>query len=313
MEQQYWARLNNENKGPYTLKELEKLRLKPDDYIWANGFEEWVKYSTVFRAPAKVKSLTSRIFTPILIICLIILYAYLAKIINRPPTEEFQGLENSVTPDNKTEPLKQTLTKPNVITYGDEVKAKYDFVDKISEGLAVVVKDNKYGFINSRGVEVITPQFEYAGSFSNGLADVSLKYKRGYINKKGEVAIGLGKYRTTRRFSEGLAAVQTYDFRWGFINTKGELIIEPFYEDVRDFHHGRAGVAINAPIPDITGEYGFIDKSGNVVVPLVYLHIKKDYDFVKGVLSAEVMNKNGNREWIDQDGKRMMWESNIEK
>ena len=47
--------------------------------------------------------------------------------------------------------------------------------------------------------------------------------KFGYINKTGNFSIE-PKYKVAKNFSEGLAAVEI-DGKWGFINTKGEIII----------------------------------------------------------------------------------------
>ncbi len=50
---------------------------------------------------------------------------------------------------------------------------------------------------------------------------------------------------------------------WGFINRKGELIIQPNYEFVRRFRHGKAIVKQN-------GKWGVIDKNEKVIIPIKY-------------------------------------------
>jgi len=57
-----------------------------------------------------------------------------------------------------------------------------------------------------------------------------------------------------RYFSEGLAGVQINN-KWGFINKKGEIIVEPKYDKVFNFERGLALVKIN-------GKLGTINKSG---------------------------------------------------
>src|SRR4029079_16166404 len=65
-------------------------------------------------------------------------------------------------------------------------KPEFDLTFNFSEGLALVEKDGKYGFINQAGEMTIEPQFYDAKDFHNGLARVS--YARdgwGYIDKSG--------------------------------------------------------------------------------------------------------------------------------
>lgn len=47
MEKKYWIRINEESKGPYSLKELMDMNIQPNDYIWAQGFENWIKLEDV--------------------------------------------------------------------------------------------------------------------------------------------------------------------------------------------------------------------------------------------------------------------------
>lgn len=63
------------------------------------------------------------------------------------------------------------------------------------------------------------------------------------------------RYRNVRSFSEGLAPVQTTNGRWGFINERQQWIIEPRFEDAREFQSGKAAVRQN-------GKWGFINRKG---------------------------------------------------
>lgn len=74
---------------------------------------------------------------------------------------------------------------------------------------------------------VIQPQFDYVSSFSEGLAAVAIDKKIGYINKVGKIVIPIQLDRA-KDFFEGLAVVKNSDknnFRFGFINKKGEMVI----------------------------------------------------------------------------------------
>lgn len=63
------------------------------------------------------------------------------------------------------------------------------------------------------------------------------------------------RYRNVRSFSEGMAPVQAANGRWGFINEHQEWVIEPRFEDAREFQAGKAAVRQ-------TGKWGFINRKG---------------------------------------------------
>lgn len=63
------------------------------------------------------------------------------------------------------------------------------------------------------------------------------------------------RYRNVRSYSEGLAPVQSTNGRWGFVNERQQWVIQPRFEDAREFQSGKAAVRKN-------GKWGFINKRG---------------------------------------------------
>lgn len=63
---------------------------------------------------------------------------------------------------------------------------KYDEIYSFSEGFAPVVKDGKFGCINTKGEEVIPHIFDAANPFSNGVAVVRIGEKWKYTDKEGK-------------------------------------------------------------------------------------------------------------------------------
>lgn len=63
------------------------------------------------------------------------------------------------------------------------------------------------------------------------------------------------KYRQANSYSEGLAAVQAPNGRWGFVNTNQQWVIPPRFEEVKDFKGGKAPAKMN-------GRWGFINRQG---------------------------------------------------
>ena len=70
------------------------------------------------------------------------------------------------------------------------------------------------------------------------------------------------QYTKGRIFSEGLAAV-SIDGKGGYIDSAGDMIIEPQYDNVGIFSEGLAAVKVNE-------KWGYIDKSGNMFIAFQY-------------------------------------------
>jgi hypothetical protein len=139
------------------------------------------------------------------------------------------------------------------------------------------------GFMDRDGRMVIEPRFGTAGDFSEGLAPVtvtedgSFGYDMdeltgettpfpdapepppawGFINTKGEVVVPM-VYEKALGFREGLAPVRQGG-KWGYIDRQGRMVIGAGFEDARRFRKGIAEVVIG-------GKVAYIDKSGNLVV-----------------------------------------------
>lgn len=63
------------------------------------------------------------------------------------------------------------------------------------------------------------------------------------------------RYRNVRSYSEGLAPVQSPGGRWGYVDERQQWVIQPHFEDAREFQGGKAAVRQN-------GKWGFINKRG---------------------------------------------------
>ncbi|MCG4471067.1 WG repeat-containing protein, partial [Lawsonibacter sp. DFI.6.74] len=65
----------------------------------------------------------------------------------------------------------------------------------------------------------------------------------GYINKKGEVTIE-PTFSYVNQFKEGISLVETKN-KYGYIDKTGEFIIKPKFDIANDFSQGLAGVRLN--------------------------------------------------------------------
>ena len=62
---------------------------------------------------------------------------------------------------------------------------EFDGVGSFNEGFASVKKDGKWGYINTKGEQIVECKFDYAHNFHEGFARVKKDGKYGYINTKG--------------------------------------------------------------------------------------------------------------------------------
>jgi len=169
---------------------------------------------------------------------------------------------------------------------------EFDSVDIYYDGLARIMKDQLYGYVNTKGEIVIYPKFEEAGSYSEGLTLVTDENKETYmLDTTGSKAILNNNYRLVNNFSDGLAEVLLNNFRPAYIDKNGTVVLGPFQHYVGEFSNGFAMVQIG-------GKFGYMDQSGKIIIKPIY---ESAYIFKLGValvLEAEEMfmiNKNGDK------------------
>ena len=86
-----------------------------------------------------------------------------------------------------------------------------------------------------------TKDYDNYDDFANGLAMVTKAGKKGYVNQEGKVVIPL-VYEEAMQFSEGMAAVKKGS-RWGFIDSTGKEVVPCEYSDANSFSNGRGLVS----------------------------------------------------------------------
>ena len=123
-----------------------------------------------------------------------------------------------------------------------KLNKEYEYVgDVSSEGMRRVVIDGKVGYVDEKGREMIPVKYEEAWGFSEGLAIASLDGKKWWhIDKTGKEVIPM-EYDRTLHFSEGLAAVKL-NGKWGYLDTKGQVVIDFKYKTAGMFSGGKASV-----------------------------------------------------------------------
>lgn len=174
-----------------------------------------------------------------------------------------------------------------------------------SEGLIAIKFDKKYCYYNSIGdVQFDNAQYDFAGTFYKGTAAVKVNGKWHIIDTDGnyvddeeydDIVLNsdftylkkgvktfkyagdnkytiivndkeIGKYDSVGVVTDdGLIAVRE-NGNWGFINLKGEFVIDPQFVDARSFSGGLAAVYDGS-------KWGFVDKDGILAIPYQFFDV----------------------------------------
>jgi len=217
------------------------------------------------------------------------------------------------------------------------VPLEYDTIRDFSNGVAVVkgeitVKDYDYtfrkyerwGMIDKTGTIVIPLKYTEISEFSDDLLKAEKdNYGRNLchiINKTGKL---IATYTEIGEFSEGLARVQNDD-KWGYIDKTGKVVIPVEYKEISEFSEGllkadgdiidKAGkiIAKYSRVGELSEglarvqsgssyKWGYIDKTGKVVIPVEYSSAD---DFSEGfaVVSSSTYYPQYNWGVIDKTG-----------
>ncbi|MBD2568991.1 WG repeat-containing protein [Anabaena lutea] len=168
------------------------------------------------------------------------------------------------------------------------LKAKFDWVESFSDGMASVKMGYKHGYIDRTGKLVGRLQFDTAAPFSEGLALIKINNKYGYIDKSAKLIPTL-QFDEAKSFAEGIAAVKTAN-KWGYIDKTGKLVIAAKFDDAKSFYEGIAAVKT-------ANKWGYIDKTGKTIIPSQFDDATA---FSEGFALVKLGNKWG---YIDKTGK----------
>jgi hypothetical protein len=153
---------------------------------------------------------------------------------------------------------------------------------------------NFYGYINSDGNFIISPNFSTATNFNENKLAIVCKYDHcGVINTKGDYVIP-PIYNSIEPFVESRAVYVQGDVM-GVIDESGNVITKRQYTFVSSYSDSLALVGIKTSTDEYL--YGYIDKDGNEVIPPNYLEgsdFKNNYALVK--------ERNGIYKVIDKIG-----------
>ncbi len=129
------------------------------------------------------------------------------------------------------------------------MRPEYDAISECDNGALLVKTNGKYTFTDRAGKQ-LSGMYDDAAIFSEGLAPVVINGKWGFINKQYKMAIA-PRYNIAWGFVNNRAAVKL-NGKWGYIDTKGTEVIPLIYDEVSYFSYsGKAHVVLNDKKTDI--------------------------------------------------------------
>lgn len=182
------------------------------------------------------------------------------------------------------------ITKPEG-SKGEKIEmSSLDKVDKLSEGLIMVSKDDLYGFVDRNFNLVIPFQYSSAKAFNGGLASVMKDDIQYIIDPSGKTVFSGRGHARIYNNGDGTITVRDYindrvEYKNGLYDASGKRILNTRYDYINTMSEGLRYVSING------GTRGFVDKTGEFVFTL-----NKDSfasDFSEGLSSADGTNEDG--------------------
>ncbi|MBP6688102.1 MAG: WG repeat-containing protein [Lacibacter sp.] len=192
-------------------------------------------------------------------------------------------------PAEKTEATEvKELPLPNemvTLKLQEKLKGQYDNVWDVAEGFGAVLKDGKWGFVDTSGKLVIPLQFENPSQFKQGFATVKKEGKMGIINKTGKVLVDF-LYDYIGDYNDGLFSARDFKSKYGFIDSANNVLI-PFDYDEVNISWFSGGLAIMKR----GNKYGAVDKTNKAVIPFEYDELGINDGFEPGYVVGKKANK----------------------
>ena len=147
------------------------------------------------------------------------------------------------------------------------VECKYNDIAFDNQNVHFHVKlDPFLGVVDKYGGIIIPIKFTEIQNLSDGFYKVANGFMgHGFLKQDGTVLAS--DFSDCRSFKEGMAAVQNNNGNWGYVNTRGELVIGYEYETASDFDSDGLAKVSFTPKHEYKKAYRYIKKDGSFYFP----------------------------------------------
>jgi len=171
-------------------------------------------------------------------------------------------------------------TKGEVFKVRNYIKRNFLSAREFKDGLLAVKVSNSWGFLNNKGELVVPTIYKYITDFDGGYAVARKKEGFFIIDKTGKEQKVINNHNKKvayiKKFSEGLAPIEIAGL-WGYVDTKGEIVIPAIYLAVGYFKGGLAWARTKK-----NNKIGFLKKDGSWRIEPIF-NSAKDFDIVSGL------------------------------
>ncbi|MFH2141174.1 MAG: WG repeat-containing protein [Bacteroidota bacterium] len=141
----------------------------------------------------------------------------------------------------------------------------------------VVLRDNKYGYLNKEYTEIIPCEYEFLSQYvENNLILAKKNGKTGFIDISNKTVIPF-EFDDADDFSYGYTSV-CKNKKWAIADTTGKVLMSFQYDEIKTINDIQV-------VARIGKKYGVVDHSGEIVYPFEYDYIDQrstEYYFTKG-------------------------------
>lgn len=155
----------------------------------------------------------------------------------------------------------------------------YSFIGEYQQGRALFQDTDEksgdpfYGYLDRDGGVIIPAIYQTATDFQDGVAVVQTKDGQFQLLSRDTSVLYKYPYDYVGQYGQGMLAFREEgNSKYGFINKKGDVLIEPSFDGVQPFSEGRA--VINK-VEDYTYSYGLIDQKGNILIEPTFSDINR--------------------------------------
>ena len=177
--------------------------------------------------------------------------------------------------------------------HGREVFGEDAEIQKVlglSEEYFLVLKNDKFGFLDLEGRLRISNRYDDARVFSEGLAAIKLREKWGFISKNEVLAIQ-PYYDEISPLSNGLIIVKEGD-KYGIIDKIGNSIVNTQWSSIEILSTG------NFRVFDSNGNAGLISYNGQFL-------LRPSFDSLEDHVDKVIVSKNGKKGMLDYLGNQL--------